>query len=89
MLDESSKDTLLFKTNNNDIWHANDFCNYLTLNALSLSFTAYNTLNNRGKRENLKQEKISVGRKIIYKKLSLLLLGVNVNVYKRTSLQTL
>ena len=89
MLHESSKDALLSKANNNDIWHANDFWEYLTLNALSLSFTIYNTLNNIGKWQNLQQEKISVGRKRIFKKLSLLFFGVNINVYKRTSLQAL
>ena len=89
MLDKSSKDTLLSKAKNNDIWHANDFCDYLALNTLSLSFTIYNTLNNRGKWQNLKQEKISAGRKRIFKKLSLLFFGVNVNVYKQISLQAL
>ena len=89
MLDESSKERLLSKANNNDIWHANDFCGYLTVNPLSLSFTIYNTLNNGGKWQNLKQEKISVGRKEFLKKLLLLLFGVNVNVYKQTSLQAL
>ena len=91
LLDESSKDTLLSKANNNDIWkwHANDFCGYLKLNALSLSFAIYNILNNRGKCQNLNQEKISVGRKRIFKKISLLFFGVNVNVLIRTNLQTL
>ena len=89
MLDESLKDTLLSKANNNDIWHANDFGDYLTLNALPLSFTTYNTFNNRGKWQNLKQEKISVARKRIFKKLSLLFFGLNVNIYTRTSLQVL
>ena len=91
MLDESSKDTLLSKANNNDIWkwHANDFCGYLKLNALSLSFAIYNILNNRGKCQNLNQEKISVGRKRIFKKISLLFFGVNVNVLNRTSLKAL
>ena len=89
MLDESSKDTLLSKANNNDIWHTNDFCDYLTLNALSLSFIIYNILNNRGKWQNFKQEKTFVGRKRILKNISLLFFGVNVNIIKRTSLQPL
>ena len=42
-------------------------------------------LNNRGKL----QEKISFGRKIILKNISLLFFGVNVNVLKWTSLQAL
>ena len=89
LLDESSKDTLLFKANNNDIlkWHASDFCGYLKLNALSLSFAIYNILNNRRKWQNLNQEKISVGRKRSFKKISLLFFGVNVNVLKWSSLQ--
>ena len=39
-LDESSKDTLMYKANNNIIlkWHDNDFCGYLKLNTLSLGF---------------------------------------------------
>ena len=85
LLDESSKDTLLSKVNNNDVWHVNDFWDYLTPNAFSLSFTICITLNNRGKWQNLKQEKIFVGSKRIFKKLSLLFFGVNVNVYKRTT----
>ena len=95
MLDESSRDTLLPKGNNNDIikikqkWHANDFCGYLTLTALLLSFTIYNISNNRVKWQNLKQEKISAGRKIIFKKISLLFFGVNLNVLEQTSLQAL
>ena len=89
MIDKSSKDTLLSKAKNNDIWHANDFCDYLTLNALSLSFAIYNTLINRGKWQNLKQKKISVGKKRIFKKLSLLFFDVNINVYKQISLQAL
>ena len=86
LLDGSSKDTLLSKANNND---ANDFCGYLKLNALLLSFATYNTLNNREKWQNLNQEKISVGRKRIFKKISLLFFGVNVNVLNRTSLKAL
>ena len=80
MLDKSSKDTLLSKANNNAIWewHSNEFCGYLKLNALSLSFAIYNILNNRGKRLNLNQENISVGRIRIFKKISLLFFGVNV-----------
>ena len=91
LVDESSKDTLLSKANNNDIWkwHANNFCSYLKLNALSLSFAIYNILNNRGKCQNLNQKEISVGRKIISKKISLLFFSVNLNVLKRTSLQDL
>ena len=46
-------------------------------------------LNNKGKWESLKGEKNSVGRKWIFKKISLLFFGVNVNVFKRTSLQTI
>ena len=40
LLDESSKDTLMYKANNNIIlkWHDNDFCGYFKLNALSLGF---------------------------------------------------
>ena len=57
-LDESSKDTVLSKANNSDIWHANNFCDYLTLNASSLGFTINSTLKNIGKWQNLKQEKI-------------------------------
>ena len=86
LLDGSSKDTLLSKANNND---ANDFCGYLKLNALLLSFATYNTLNNREKWQNLNQEKISVGRKIIFKKISLLSFGIDVNVLKQTSRQAL
>ena len=41
------------------------------------------------KEERVKQEKISVGRKRIFKKLSQLFFGVNFNVYERTSLQAL
>ena len=67
----------------------NDFCGYLALNALSFNFTIYNILNNRGKWQNLKQEKFSVGRKRILKNISLLFSGVNVNVIKRTSLHAL
>ena len=91
LLDGVSRDTLLYKANNNDIWkwHANYFCGYLKLNALSLSFAIYNILSNRGKWQNLNQERISVGRKIIFKKISLLFFGVNVNVLKWTSLQAL
>ena len=46
---------LLSKANNNDIWNwqTNDFCGYLKLNALSLTFAIYNILNNRGKCQNL------------------------------------
>ena len=86
--DESSKDTLLSKANNNNIlkWHASDFCGYLKLNALPLSFAIYKILNNRGKWQNLNQEKISVGRKWIFKKISLLFFSGNVNVLKRTNL---
>ena len=50
----------------------------MKLNALSLSFAIYNILNNRGKRLNLNQENISVGRIRIFKKISLLFFGVNV-----------
>ena len=91
LVDESSKDTLLSKANNNDIWkwHANDFCGYLKLNALSLSFAIYNILTNRAKWQNINQEKISLGRKRVFKKISLLFFGVNVNVLKQTSLQSL
>ena len=91
LLDESSKETLLSKANNNDIWkwHANDFCGYLKLNALSLNFAIYSILNNRGKRQNLNQENISVGGKIIFKKIPLLFFGVNINFLKRTSLEAL
>ena len=48
MLEESSKDALLSKDDNNDIWkwHINDFFSYLTLHALPLSFTIYNILSN-------------------------------------------
>ena len=49
-------------------FHFNDFCRSLKLNALSLNFTICNTLNNRGKWQNLKQENISVERKVIFKK---------------------
>ena len=45
--------------------------------------------NNRGKWQNLKQKKISIGKKRISKNISLLFLEVNVNVRKRTSLQAL
>ena len=71
LLNESSKDTLLSKANNNNIWkwHANDFFGCLKLNALPLSFVIYNFLNNRGEWQNLNQEKISVGRKGIFKKI--------------------
>ena len=62
---------------------------YLKLNALPLSLTIYNILNKRGKWQNLNQEKISVRRKIIFKKISLLFFGANVNVLRRTSLQVL
>ena len=48
-LDENSKDTVLSKANNSDIWHANNFCDYLTLNASSLGFTINSTLKNIGK----------------------------------------
>ena len=91
LLDESSKDTLLSKVNNNDIlkWHTNDFFGYLKLNALSLRFVIYNILNNKGKWQNLNKEKIFVGRKRIFKKKPLLFFGVNVNFLKRTSLQAL
>ena len=92
LLDGSSKDILLSKANNNNIWkwHANDFCGYLKLNALSLiSFAIYNILSKRGKWQNFNQEKISVGRKRIFKKISLLFFDVNVNILKRTSLQIL
>ena len=50
-------------------WHANDFCDYLKLNALSLSFAKYNILNNWGEWQNLNQEKIFFGRKRIFKKI--------------------
>ena len=65
MLDESSKDTLLSKPNNSDIWkwHANDFWGYLKLNALSLSFAIYDILNNRGKCQNLNQKIFLSGEK--------------------------
>ena len=91
MLDESSNDTLLSKTNNKDIWkwHANDFCGYLKRNALSLSFAIYNILNKREKCQNLNQEKISVEIKTIFRNISLLFFGVNVNVVKRISLQVI
>ena len=62
---------------------------YLKLNALPLSLTIYNILNKRGKWQNLNQEKISVRRKIIFKKISLLFFVANVNVLRRTSLQAL
>ena len=62
---------------------------YLKLNALPLSLTIYNILNKRGKWQNLNQEKISVRRKIIFKKISLLFFGANVNALRRTSLQAL
>ena len=81
--------TMLFKASNNYIWHVNDFCDCLTLNVLLLSFTICNTLNNKRKRKNLKQEKISFKRKGIFKKLPLLFFSVSVNVYKQKRLQLL
>ena len=45
--------------------------------------------NNRGKWQNLKQKKISAGKKRILKNISLFFFGANVNVLKRTSLQAL
>ena len=58
LLDESSKDILLSKANKNTCnWHVTDFCGYVTLSAMSFSFTVYNILNNRGKWQYLKKEK--------------------------------
>ena len=68
--DESSKDTLLSKANNNNILkcHTNDFWGYLKLNTLSLNFAMYNILNNSGNWQSLNQEKISVWKKIFLKR---------------------
>ena len=90
MLSESSKDTLMSKVNN-DISKlpASNFCGYLALNALLLSFTIYNILNNKGKWKNPKQANIPVWRKSVFKKISLLFFSVIVNVIKWTSLQAL
>ena len=84
LLDESSKDTLLSKANNKDIWkwHVNNFCGYLALNTLSLSFTIYKQ---QGKVKKCYAKK----KKRILKNILLLSFGVNVNVLKRSSLQTL